>query len=114
MDMGSVLIGSGIEVVVLLVVIPIAQKLADFSMPGFGEMVWKLALVVVLKNIVGAGVGMAAGGFAGSIGGAIVFWGGLWKIFDLDIFGAITIVVISWFLQMFVVTALLGMIMTAT
>ncbi|MBU0717722.1 MAG: hypothetical protein KJ749_05685 [Planctomycetes bacterium] len=101
-------VGSGIEWVVLLIVIPIAQRLADFSMPGTVEMAWKLLIIVLLKNLISLGVGEVAGGLVGSLAGAIVFWVGLWKVFDLDFFGAVIIVVVSWFVQWFLIGAIVG------
>jgi len=46
--------GSLLEWVVLMVVIPIAQRLADFSLPTLGETAWKLLAIVVAKNLAAA------------------------------------------------------------
>ncbi len=104
----DLVIGSVIEWAILMIVIPIAQRLADFSMPGAVEMAWKLAAIVLLKNIVGSGLGSAVGGFGGGLAAIAVFWGGLYKVFDLDIFGAVIILVASWIVNTYVATALMA------
>ena len=106
----GLLVGSLVEWIILLIVIPIAQRLADFSMPEPVELAWKLAVIVLLKNVVAVGVGVPAGGFVGNIVAAVVFWVGLWKVFDLDMFGAVIIVVVSFLVQMFIGTLILNAI----
>ena len=104
----ALIAGSIMEWVILLVVIPIAQRLADFSMPPALEMAKKLLGIVLLKSFIGAGIAMVLGGLFGSIAAAIVLWTGLTKIFDLDFFGAVMIVGVSFVLRAFVVGALIG------
>ncbi len=99
------LVGSLLEWVVLMVVLPIAQRLADFSMPGLGETAWKLFAIVLAKNLVAIVAAMAVGGLVGSLAGVVVFWIGMVKVFEVDFFGAVVIVIISWAVQFFVVTA---------
>ena len=99
------------EWAVLLFVIPLAQRLADFSMPPALEMAKKLLLIVLLKSFVGMGVGMILGEFPGNIAAAIVLWTGLTKVFDLDFFGAVMIVVVSFVLRAFVLGAVFAMIL---
>ena len=106
----ELVVGSAIEWLILLVVIPIAQRLADFSMPPALEMAKKLFIIVLLKSIIGMGIAMILGGFPGSIAAAIVLWTGLVKLLDLDFFGAIMIVVVSFVLRSFVLSALLALI----
>jgi hypothetical protein len=100
--------GTGIEWLVLLLVIPIAQKLADFSMPGLVEMLWKLFVIVLAKNLVIAVAALAVGSFAGGLVGLAVFWIGMVKVFEVDFFGAIIIIVVSWLLQIFVIAAVIA------
>ncbi len=109
----GLLVGSLIEWIILLIVIPIAQRLADFSMPEPVEMAWKLAVIVLLKNVVAVGVGAVAGGFVGNIVAAVVFWVGLWKVFDLDMFGAIIIVVVSFLARVFIIALIIAAIVSA-
>ena len=107
----GLIVGSLIEWVILLFVIPIAQRMADFSMPGPIEMAWKLLVIVLLKNFVAYGVAELAGmGFVGSVVGAIVFWVGMVKVFEVDFFGAVIIMVVSWILQYYIVATLLGLV----
>ncbi|MHC4698066.1 MAG: hypothetical protein ACYTFA_15140 [Planctomycetota bacterium] len=107
----TLVVGSIGEWVVLLIVIPFAQRLADFSMPPALEMARKLFVIVLLKNIIGVGVTMILGGFPGKIAAAIVLWTGLVKVFDLDFFGAVMIVVVSFVLQVFVMGALFALVL---
>ena len=103
------LIGTAVSWVTLLIVIPVAQKLADFSMPPWSEMLWKLAVVAVAGSVVAAAV-TPIHPWLSWIVGAIVFWVFMVKWFDIDLFAAIVIVVVSWvvraFLETFVVMAL--------
>jgi hypothetical protein len=100
-----------IEWALLLIVIPIARRLADFSMPGPVEMAWKLLVIVLLKNLVGTGATYVLNmPFLGSIIGAVIFWVGMVKVFEIDFFGAVIIMVVSWVLQYIVVAALLAVV----
>ena len=103
----ALVLGAAIEWVVLMIVIPIAQRLADFSMPPRVETAWKLLVIVFLKNLVGYGVGIAiAPGLISSIAAGVVFWVGIVKVFQVDFFGAVIIVVVGWVVQWFIVGAL--------
>jgi len=104
----ALVVGSLIEWVILLIVIPIAQRLADFSTPAPVETAWKLLVIVLLKNVIGFGIGDVAGWFFGRVAGIVVFWGGLKKVFDIDLFGAGIIIVVSFLVQTFLITILMA------
>ena len=95
------------EWVLLLVVIPIAQRLADFSTPGLPELAWKLIVIVAIKNVAALGVTMVISPFYGEIAGIVLFLAALTKVLDLDVFGAIMIVLVSWMLRNFLLAVLL-------
>lgn len=100
------LLGTFISWVSLLIVIPIAQKLADFSFPPWGEALWKLAIVAAAANLAEI-LGSLANGMLGLIAGAVVFFALMFKWFDVDFFGAIIIVFVSWLLRILVLAWLL-------
>jgi len=105
----GILIGTVISWITLLIVVPIAQKLADFGMPPLPQMLWMLAVVAVANNGVAILLGLV-NPFLGWAGGVIVFWTLMWKWFDLDLWGAVIIVVVSWVLQMILLTAVMGLL----
>ena len=45
------------EWIVLMLILPVAQKLADFALPGLLETAWKLLLIIVVSTAVSAGLG---------------------------------------------------------
>ena len=83
----------------LLVVIPIAQRLADFSLPPWGERMWKLAVVAAVACAVSLGVGMV-NGWLGWIASGIVAFGLFRWWFDMDLFGAVIVVIVNAVVQM--------------
>ena len=91
-------LGTIISWISLIIVIPIARKMAEFSMPPWPETLWKLAIVSACGNAVAMGLD-PINGFLSWIVGAIVFWTFMVKWFDVDFFGAVIIVVVSWFLR---------------
>ena len=99
----ALLIGTAAEWLILCAVVPLAQRLADFSLPPPLEMVWKILVIVLLTNLTSYGVGEGLGSpFLGSIVGLVVFWGGMVKVFEVDMFGAIIIVVVRSLVNIFV------------
>ena len=101
-----------ISLVSLLIVIPLARKIADFSMPPWPEALWKLAVVSACGNAVAMGLD-PINGFLSWIVGAAVFWMFMVKWFDVDFFGAIVIVIVSWFLRIVLGGVLIAIILSA-
>ena len=99
------LLGTLISWVSLIIIIPIAQKMAEFSMPPWSETLWKLAAVSAAGNLVSLFIGPYSALGSWAVGG-VVFWFLMWRWFDMDVFGAIVVTVISW-----VVRAILGMML---
>jgi hypothetical protein len=100
-------IGSVISWIVLLIVVPIAQKLADFALPPWPETLWKLAVVVLAANAVAEALVMVHF-YLGKIGGCAVFWIFMVKWFEVDGFGAfviigVTMTVRAWLVMLLVV-----------
>ncbi len=92
------LIGAVLQWVILLVVIPVASKIAGFSFPGIGEAAWKLAVVVLFTHVVAVGMGPLIG-FGATLLNVIIFWTAMVKWFHVDFFGAIVIIVINFMLS---------------
>jgi hypothetical protein len=92
---GTFLIWTFISWVTLLVVIPIAQRLADFAMPPLGQLLWTLAVVAAVTNAVTLGLTLV-NPFLGWLAGIIVFFVFMVKWFQIDFFGGVIIVVVSW------------------
>ena len=46
----AILVGTLASGVVLMIVVPIAGRLAQFSFPGWGTAAWQLAVIALLSN----------------------------------------------------------------
>jgi hypothetical protein len=90
-----------------LIVVPIAQKIADFSMPPWLEAAWKLGVVAVAGTLVALVVGLLSP-FLGWIAGGVVFWILMWRWFDVDFRGAIVIAILVRVLAVVVALVALG------
>ncbi len=86
--------------VLLLIVVPVAQKLADFSMPPWPETLWKLAVVATAVNLVAIALD-PVNAIVSWVVGAIVFFFLMVKWFDVDLFGAVIIVFVNWMVRIF-------------
>ncbi|MFH0963566.1 MAG: hypothetical protein V2A58_06100 [Planctomycetota bacterium] len=110
--MGHVLVfilGTVASWVLLLIVLPIAQRFAEFELPPLVGMLWKLAVVAAAVN--GASVLLGfLGGWASWIGSMVVFWTLMVKWFDVDLFGAMVIVLVSWILRAVALAGLLALL----
>ncbi len=106
----ALLVGSAVEWLILCVVVPLAQRLADFSLPPPLEMAWKLLIIVLAANLISYGVGAGLGSsFVGNIAALTVFWVGMVKVFEVDAFGAMIIIVVRFIVQMFLVGAIVAL-----
>jgi hypothetical protein len=101
------LIGTLVSWVMLLIVVPIARKLADFSMPPWPETLWRLAIVAAAVNLVTIALD-PVNAIVSWVAGAIVFFTLMVKWFDVDLFGAVIIVVVSWFARMLILGAVMA------
>ena len=96
------LISTVLSWILLMIVIPIAQKLADFSMPPWGETMWKLAVVSLAMN--GATMLLDPVHFLlGGAAGIIVLWILLAKWLDVDGFGMWIIMGVMFVIRNFVI-----------
>ncbi len=107
------ILGTILSWIGLLIVIPIAQKLADFSMPPWPEALWKLAVVAGAGNAVAVALG-PINAWLSLIVGAVLFFVLMFKWFDIDFFGACVIVVATWVLRSVLMALLLGLFAAAT
>jgi len=110
--LGAFLVGTVISWITLLIVIPIAQKLADFGMPPLPQMLWMLAVVALAGNGVSTVLAFVSP-FLGMVGGFVVFWTLMWKWFDLDLWGAVIIVLVTWVVRVFLFAAVMGSLFPA-
>ncbi|GAH67003.1 unnamed protein product, partial [marine sediment metagenome] len=93
----------------LLIIVPIARKLADFAFPPWPEALWKLAVIALACNVVA--VALDPVHFILSlVAGAVVFFTLMVKWFEIDFFGAIMIVIVSWVVRAALNVALAGAI----
>jgi len=88
--------------VMLLAVVWVAQKLADFSLPPWSETLWKLAVISLAMN-----GPMMFTGFAfllmGWMVGFVILWILLAKWLDMGGFGLALILIMSVILRPFVI-----------
>ncbi len=103
------LIGTALSWVMLLIIIPIARKLADFSMPPWSQALWKLAVVAAVVNAIEIGLD-PVNGWLSWIVSAIAFWVLMVKWFDVDFFGAVIIVVVTAVVRTLVITLLMALL----
>ena len=108
----AILIGALGTWITLLIVVPIAGRIASFSFPGWGQAVWKLGVIALATNVLTTTVGAFNGTLAWIVG-MVVFWVLMVKWFDVDFLGAVVIVVVSWLVRIFVFGAIIAAIATA-
>ena len=101
------LIGTIITWVILLIVVPIAQKLANFGMPPWPETLWKLAVISGGVNLVSL-VLDPVHWLVGVIVSGIVFFTLMVKWFQVDLFGGIIIVLVGWIVRNVLMMFVLG------
>ncbi len=90
----SLVLGTVVTWIILVIVVPISQKLSDFSFPPWSEALWKLA--VVSAAITAAGIaGDQANWFVGFAASFLVLFILMYKWFDVDFRGVIIICVAS-------------------
>jgi len=87
------LLGTLISWILLLIVVPISQKLADFSFPPWPETLWKLAVIAGATNATNMAL-TPVHWILALLGGPAVFFILMYKWFDIDFFGAVIIVVV--------------------
>ena len=103
------LAGTVVSWVTLLIVLPLAQKLADFGLPSWPNLLWQVAVVAAIVT----GVSMAlqpVGSVVAWLVSFVVFWILMVKWFDVDFFGAIVIVAVSLVVRTVANVLLIGLI----
>ena len=103
------LVGTLITWVTLLIVLPLAQKLADFGLPAWPQLLWQVALVAAIVNAVSMGL-QSVGGVLEWLVTSVVFWVLMVKWFNVDFFGAVIIVVVNLVVRFVVGLMLVGLI----
>ena len=103
----AILLGTIVSWVTLLIVVPIARKLADFAWPPWPEALWKLAVIALAGNVITVALDPVNALLSWAVGG-VVFWVLMVKWFEIDLFGAIVIVFVSWIVRVVLMVHLLG------
>jgi hypothetical protein len=104
-------IGVAITWVMLMIVIPIARLIADFSLPPWPETMVRLLVIAAAVNFIQIFLG-EVNGLLAIIASAIVFFTLLHKWFDVDVWAAIMIVIISWAVRMALFWALVRLLLS--
>ena len=105
----ALIFGTIVSWISLLIVVPIAQKIADFSFPPWSEALWKLAVVAAAGNAVSVFLG-PVNFWLSTIAGAVIFWIIMWRWFDMDFFGLVVISGAGTILRSIAMIVVLGLI----
>ena len=92
------LIASLILWLVLLLALLITSRIADFSLPPVGPFLGKAATVAAGVTAVAVGLDFVSG-FLSWIVAMALFFGLLVKLFDMDLWGAVAVVIATWVLS---------------
>lgn len=103
------LVGTAITWVILLIVLPLAQKLADFGLPAWPQLLWQAALLSAIVNALSVALDPVSG-WVSWLASLVVFWALMVKWFDVDFFGAIIIIVIGYLVRWWALMLLLGLL----
>lgn len=107
------LVGTAVSYVTLLIVIPIARSIAQFSFPAWSEALWKLAVVAAVTNLISVLMDPFTGGIVAAIVSGVIFFFLMWKWFDIDFFGGVVIVLVSWVIRWIIAIFVFAALMTA-
>lgn len=108
----TILLGTLGTWVTLMIVVPIAGRLAGFSFPGWATAAWQLAVIALVTNAVTALLAPVSG-LLSWLAGFVVFWGLMVKWFDMNLLGAVLVVIISMLVRIFLVGAIIAAMATA-
>ncbi len=101
-------LGTVVSFAVLMVAVPIAQKIGDFALPPMGERAAMLAAIAAGVNLIDVALRPFSPIVAWVLG-VIVFWVLMVKWFQVDFLGAVVIVVITWVVRV----VLMGLLLAA-
>ena len=104
----AIIVGSLFNWAVLMIMIPVASRIAGFSFPGLKESAWKLAVVVLATNLIAFALSPVIGMWA-AIVNLVIFWTAMVKWFDVDLIGAVVIVVLSFLVNMAMGMVIVGL-----
>ena len=102
------LIMTALSWVTLVIVVYLGQNLADLSVPPWPEAVWQLAIMAAFSNLATLLLAPLIGCASWAVG-VVVLWVLLAKWFDMDMFGAVVLCVISWLVRYFLNLLLMGL-----
>jgi hypothetical protein len=106
-------LGTVIQWVTLMLVIPISRKLADFSFPPLGEAMLKLAAVSFVVVLIRLLLSFVPVPYLDWLVSGIAFWILMAKWFDVDMFGAVVIVVVSLVIRLLLMGVVTSLIFAA-
>ena len=75
---------TAISWIFLMIVLPIARNIVDFSLPPMGELAWRAAVVAGAGAITDLVLSPISGILA-LVGGLVVFYGLMYKFFDIGL-----------------------------
>ena len=107
----SLLVSTVSTWVTLSIVIPIAQKFAEFSMPPWREAWWKLGIIAFAVCAVELPISLYIHPMLAWPVGVAVLWGFLAKWFDVDGFGLWVVIGVNFIVNIVVSSYLLAAIM---
>jgi hypothetical protein len=104
----AIILGTIIGWVVLIVVVPIAEKITrEVSMPPWPEMAWKFAVVALTNNAISVLLS-PVNSFLAWIVAVIVFWVLMVKWFQVSFLAAVVMCVVSFVLNVALRLLVLG------
>ena len=104
----TLVIGVPLNWAALMLVIPLAARIAGFSFPGIKEAALKLAVVVLVTNVIALTLAPAIG-IGASVINLVIFWTAMVKWFDVDLMGAVVIVVLSYLVNIAMGIVMVGL-----
>jgi len=85
---------TAISWIFLMIVLPIARNIVDFSLPPMGELAWRAAVVAGAGAITDLVLSPISGILA-LVGGLVVFYGLMYKFFDSGLFATFVIAILN-------------------
>lgn len=102
-----VLVGTFLSWISLVILIAIGQGLADLSVPPWPETLWKLAVIAAVVDVLT--IALPLHPLLTSLIVAVVFWIFMVKWFQVDLLGAIILVVLSMVIRWAMLAAIFSL-----
>lgn len=112
MEFMQFVVGTVLNWVALMIVLPIAVRIGGFSFPGLKAAAPKLAVLVLATNVISLTLAPVIG-IGAAVINLVVFWTAMVKWFDVDFFGAVVIMVVNLMVSMGLVVVIGALMATA-